>query len=350
MDPGVVVPEGYNILRHAGAIYAMDQHEQMQPDRAMRSAMVRAARYLRDETIGPLPHDGSILAVWSKPQVVREGKPLQAKLGGAGLALVALVSVERIRPGFTPVENLRGMGRFILYMQKPDGSFYTSYRPGSVGRDDSWTSAYYPGEAAFGLVMLYEKDPSEGWIRAAVRALEQLALAQVDSDEVPADHWALIATEKLLALEGVELAPDTRERLVRHAVQVCETILRSQITDPDRGPLYGGFAANGNVTPTSTRLEGLLAARAFLPPDDEIVGRIDAAVDLGIDFLLRAQVRESWHAGAFPRSISKITLGTLEKEGFNERVTEVRVDYVQHALSALVRYLESREGRERPGD
>jgi len=79
---------------------------------------MQSAKYLRDESILPVPGDEKMLAVWSRPKVNGTGKPLQAKLGGTGLGLVALVSVEDIAPGFVPIGDLRALGRFIIYMQK----------------------------------------------------------------------------------------------------------------------------------------------------------------------------------------------------------------------------------------
>ena len=98
-----------------------------------------------------------MLAVWSEPEVNRSGKPLQAKLGGTGLGLVALLSLENIQPGFTPLADLQALGRFTVYMQKEDGSFYSKYIPSAGGRWDEWQSLFYPGEAALGLLMLYQR-------------------------------------------------------------------------------------------------------------------------------------------------------------------------------------------------
>ena len=56
-------------------------------------------------------------------------------------------------------------------MQKEDGTFYSKYIPAEGGRSVRWTSLYYPGEAALGLLMLYEKDPSAAWIQAAANAI-----------------------------------------------------------------------------------------------------------------------------------------------------------------------------------
>ena len=176
LNPKIKLKEKYNILRHAGAIYAMGMCYELQPDVKIKLAIERAGKYLRDKTIHPVwGADDNLLAVWSNPEVNRSGKPLQAKLGGTGLGLVALLTIEKIYPGFTPLPNLQSLARFLVYMQKEDGSFYSKYIHLMGGRCDRWQSLYYPGEAVLGLLMLYEQDSSEVWLNAAIKALTYLA-------------------------------------------------------------------------------------------------------------------------------------------------------------------------------
>lgn len=339
MDPSVKVGKSYNILRHAGTIYAMAMFYQLRPDDNMRSAIERAGKYFRDEVVGPVPGKSNMSAAWSNPGDSPGGKPFQAKLGGTGLGLASLLSIEKISPGFTPIDDLRKLGRFIIYMQEKDGSFYSKYIPSKGGYQGDWKSLYYPGEAALGLAMLYEKDPAKEWINSSAKALEYLALSRRGKRKVPADHWALLATEKLLFFDDKEL-PVSRDLLINHAIQICESILREQIKYSVKSKYVGGFARDGRTTPASTRLEGLIAALSFLPQDQtEIRKRIEPAVDNGMKFLLKAQVSEGEFAGAIPMAVGKKPpVGSSAKE-FNDRVTEVRIDYVQHALSAMIQYM-----------
>jgi len=340
MNPAVKVKGKYNILRHAGTIYALAMYYQRQPDPQVHSTLEKASQYLRDKPIYPLPDQNNVLAVWSEPEVNHSGNPLQAKLGGTGLGLVALLSMEKIQPGFIPLSDLQRLGQFIVYMQKEEGSFYSKYIPSQGGRWDKWQSLYYPGEAALGLAMLYEQDASEIWLNAAAKALAYLAHSREGQTNIPADHWAILATAKLLSLTNEKNLPVSRELLVNHAIQICETILQEQIKDPQNPNYDGGFSKQGKVTPTATRLEGLQAALTFLPAHQEIRQRIESTIPDGINFLLRAQVKDSKFLGAFPRAVDQIAANTPDAEKFNRRATEVRIDYVQHALSALIQYLE----------
>lgn len=338
MDPTVKIKDKYNLLRHAGAIYAMAMYYEMYPDEGVARAIERAGRYLRDESIFPISSRDNMLAVWSKPEVNGSGKPLQAKLGGTGLGLIALLRIEKIFPGFTPLPDLKALGQFIVYMQKEDGSFYSKYIPSKGGRQDKWQSLYYPGEAALGLLMLYEKDPSIIWLKSAYRALEYLARSRENSTDIPADHWALLATEKILSIENSNELPLLRTLLINHAIQICEAILRDQINTPERPKYDGGFSEDGRTTPTATRLEGLLAALSFIPQNHEMTKRINSSIPQGISFLLRAQIKEGEFSGATPRAVGRIQGNSSDAEKFNRRVTEVRIDYVQHAMSAMMQY------------
>ncbi len=343
MDPTRAVKRKYNILRHAGTIYAMGMYHQRYPDPTLLSEMVRTGRYLRDEAVRPVPDRDGLLAVWSDPKVNNSDSPLQAKLGGTGLGLVALLSLEGIHPGFTPLEDLQALGRFIVFMQTEEGDFCSKYIPSTGGCSEKWRSLFYPGEAILGLLMLYERDPSKVWLDSAAKGMAYLANTRKDSDEVPVDHWALLATAKLLSGEKGTDLPVSRELLINHAVQICVVILESQVDNPKRPDYDGGFSKEGKTTPTATRLEGLQAALSFLPADREIRQRIENAVARGIAFLLRAQVREGHYIGAFPRAVDYIHEAVRGADRFNSRVKEVRIDYVQHALSAMIQYLERKD-------
>lgn len=343
MNPAVKVKEKYNILRHAGTIYALTLYYQRHPDSQVHFVLKKASQYLQNQAIYPLPNQNNLLAVWSDPNVNHSGNPLQVKLGGTGLGLVALLSMETIQPGFTPLSDLQNLGQFLVYMQKEDGSFYSKYIPSQGGRWDQWQSLYYPGEAALGLAMLYEQDQSQIWLNAAANALAYLAHTREAQTNIPADHWALLATAQLLSVTQEQELPVSRDLLINHAIQICETILTEQLKNYRHPNYNGGFSKQGKITPTATRLEGLQAALTFLPTHQEIRQRIQSAVPLGINFLLRAQVKEGNFLGAFPRAVDRIVADTPDAEKFNRRATEIRIDYIQHALSALIQYLGSAE-------
>jgi len=348
MNTDVKVKRKYNILRHSGAIYALSMYYQLQPEAKKLLAIKLASQYLKDKSIFPVFADQSMLAVWSIPEVRGSLKyPLQVKLGGTGLGLVALLSVEKIHPGFTPLADLRNLGHFIRYMQKEDGGFYSKYIPSKGGRQDNWTSLYYPGEAALALLMLYEKDRSDIWLNSACKALEYLAKSREGLINVPADHWALLATEKALSFSESEEFPASKALLLDHGIKIAQSMMDLQIESPLWPNSSGGFSPEGRVTPSSTILEGLQAAFSFLPLDHSVAENIYSSVTEGISFLLRSQITEGEFLGAFPRAIGTKKSGDTNSKKFNQRATEVRIDYLQHAMCAMIQYLEIMQRREK---
>ena len=341
LDPSVTPRPMYNVLRHAGTLYSLGMYYESCPDEEVRDVLIRAGAFLKRECLAPIPDRDDLAAIWSPPELVMRDKPPQAKLGGTGLGLVGLLAVEKAQPGATPLEDFRKLGRFLLYLQKDDGSFYTKYIPSEGGRWDQWTSLYYPGEAALGLVMLHQRDPSPEWLVSAIKALSYLARIRKGADDVPADHWALIATARLWPLLDASPTPGAREALLRHAKQVCEQMLRNQQPRPDDSPLAGCFTNDGRTSPTATQLEGLMAALEFLPAEEEpLRARIVAAVEPGLEFLMRAQVTSGKYAGGVPRGIvlAAETSPLRDLDKFNARAGEIRIDYVQHAAGAMMQY------------
>jgi hypothetical protein len=309
----------YNIVRHAGAIYALSMLNRSTPDRKAMDAMVRATTFMRQNYIAPGAHPGR-LVVWSEPT----GPHSVAELGATGLGLVALTEVRKVAPKSMPLRELQALGRSALFLQRDDGSFASKFSP-ETGPED-WDSLYYPGETALGFIGLYETDHSHLWLNAAARALSYLARSRAKLSPVPADHWALIAIAKLLPYCDKVSCPVSREELLQYARQVCDSIVHDQLRNPV-APMDGAFDATGRTAPVATRMEGLLAALEFLPKD-ELRAKVEAAAGRGIAFLMRAQIKSGPYAGGIPGAYLAGAQGT----------SEIRIDCVQHALSAWLRY------------
>lgn len=342
LNPDVSVPPRYNELRHAGTIFALADYSLSDPQPELNDVLTRGIHFLKNACVAPVsPSSDDMLAVWSVPELVGKNGSLQAKLGGTGLGLVAFLSVERVCPGQMTLHDLQRLGRFLLYMQKADGGFYSKYIPDKSGRDDRWISLYYPGEAALGLVMLYEHDGQPEWLNAALRALGYLARIREGQPHVEADHWALLATARLVRAYAATDRSVSLEKLQQHAAQICESMLAERPGHPPSSPLHGCFSEDGRTTPTATRLEGLQAGLDVIPlHEDDRRSRIQSAVHDGIDFLWRVHQSTGEHRGAIPRAFAPLPEDhPLHTRAFNRRATEVRIDYVQHALSAMLAFI-----------
>jgi hypothetical protein len=223
-------------------------------------------------------------------------------------------------------------------MQKDNGSFYSKYIPGKGGRNDEFHSLYYPGEAILGLITLYEYDKSGQWLATAIRGIIYLANLRKDQQEVPGDHWALIASEKLLKIEKISKNIELRNTIINHAIQICEAIMAEQIIDKHTPEIYGAYSYVGATTSSSTALEGLIAALHIIPKESSIYFEIEQSIEMGIEFLLRSQIKEENFSGAFPYAIGTFDGKRKDVKTFNKLKTSVRIDYVQHALCVLIQY------------
>ena len=369
--------KSYNLLRHNGAIYSLALAYARQNDPSVLDAMQRSVAYLKREAIAPvpdvsqedaqddanlgkLPNLPNMLAAWeTRALVTGEGGSVKAKLGGAGLALIALVSLEQIAPGGSDISYLRQIGEFIKYLQHDNGSFTCRYIPTEGGKDDSWHSLYYPGEAALGLVYLATIETDEmykqRWITVATKAityLENLRRTQ-DLEDIEPDHWALLATARLLPL----LDKTSKEYwlVYDHGVRVVKSMLsaysKQELKEDNKGCLTG----DTRTCPTATRLEGMTAALSFVREEEMFVSDMEDKAEklldrmrhdlrLGISFLLESQETDETYnmQGGVP----------VKFPAEDQRAKEVRVDYVQHSMSAMIAYeklLLSETGRGRLG-
>ncbi len=346
----------YNILRHAGAIYALSTSHQRAPHPGNIPVIQAAVAYLNAQ-IRPLPNRPDQLAVWSDVDYRDPTHPRTAKLGGTGLGLVALLTAEQAASIRTDPTTLQGLGNFLLSMQEASGKMRSKWIDGP---DDErgWESLYYPGEAALGLVLLSDRLRDDRYRLAAQRALLFLSEERKSHSQAPADHWALLATHALIASRAVDTAnePDEtdRQRLIDHAAQIGRSMLAEQLQVVSSPLLDGCFTPDGRTTPTATRLEGLLAAHPLLrsSPDHALLAEeMNVAIQRGIAFLLRSQVVHGPWNGGVPRAIGRWD-GALSSElrAANELSGEIRVDYVQHALSAFMAYETFQQGESaRPG-
>jgi hypothetical protein len=338
-DSTVEVNHKYNTLRHAGSVYALCRFYEYSNDKRALEAAVRTAFYLKRNMLAPIKMHDNLMGVWSRPQINNDGSTDVVKLGGNGLGLLALSNVEKLKAGFISADTLDMIADFLLFMQKPNGGFYSKYYPGKKQRDDSWTSLYYPGEAALGLLSLYELNSKPKYLNAAADALAYLAKKRKGKLRVEADHWALIASSALFAKD--ENIKASKKNIRAHGIQLSKSILLENPQNISSSPYFGSLSSDGRVTPTATRMEGLLAALQFIPHEREsLIYSIVLTINKGVGFLMNSQIREGELKGGIPRQrivTDSLAMSYGVKPDLN-RMGEVRIDYVQHALCAMIQY------------
>lgn len=331
LDPARGVdPGGENLVRQAAAVMsAIEALHALPEDSVLRTVARRGAAFVARSLVKtPLSAGRAVLL----PPPDREGGP---PLGAVALAARALtLAANRLKGAEGLRERARQVGQGILFMQRPDGSWYRDLRSAQRGEPPLRPLRFYPGEALLALTELAEADPGGPWLEAASRSARWTLRAHQAG--VEADHWGI---QGLARFSIVADQPWAAEASVRMAARMAS----GQLT-PSRAEHpgdVGGFSPDGRgalVVHTACIGEALRGAR-------------EAAWRFGLDprFLERAQVRLARYLlshqvrgpGAYILDAPRAAVGGFPRTPGDWRQ---RVDVDAHALRALLGTWEALHG------
>lgn len=318
--PADDVPSDYNIIRHAGTIYAMLELYRTTREEQLLSVCRRAIDYLLQQAY-PCPA-GSEDAVC----IVENG---HTKLGANALTALALAEYTTVTGDREYVPLLLQLGNSILSFQAESGKFVIQKQSYPEGAVKNYESDYYPGEAIYALTKIHGIDPNAQWLGAAERgARYRIRHGRWPwSWTISHDHWFLYALNELHRIR-----PDAS--YLDNALRISQSMISGQNRKSDHPDWVGGWFDDPGSTPAATRIEGLCAAyrlaRDFNKPREAAAMR--EAIRLGASFGLQTQFR--------PESIMYLDDPARARGGFHDSLTDftVRIDYVQHNVSALLGY------------
>ena len=332
----------YNMLRHGGTTYALMQAYDRFRDPEYKEAAERSFEYLLGRT--ELREDPG---PWGPNYrfIIEERK---AKLGGSGLALVAMCQYTEATGDMRYMEEMKEFARFIVKMQDPESGKLISYFDyGPTAQVPSEDSIYYPGEALYGLGKFYFIDKNPLWLETANKGAYWLIFDRDKDKEpirLPHDHWLMMALSYMYAHTG-------DEAYQTHCLNIASAVehkFRNRDHDmvEDYPDYLGTFYKLPNVTPVGCRVEGL-------------VGTVDLCKLAGIDY--RQYLNMAGLSAGFSMTlqfdpVNSFYLPNPRKAlgGFKESIVQnpIRNDYVQHNLSGLIgveRHLAEADGVELPG-
>lgn len=165
----------YNVVRHAGALYAMTQAAELSGDRSHKREIDAGIAYLerlvrRDETGAVVMDDETMTS---------------ASLGTAGIACLLLESYERAFGSDEHRELLTAVADAVVARQAPDGHvphvLDESLSPGTDFR-----TVFYDGEACFGLFRAHAATGDERYLDAALRYADYMVANEYWRHR---DHW-----------------------------------------------------------------------------------------------------------------------------------------------------------------
>ena len=312
------VPDRYNILRHAGTTYSMLELYEATADSALLQAARRALVYLA-ASAQPCGIERDLACI------VEEG---YVKLGGNGLAIVALAKFTEITQDRRYWPLLQQLARWISSVQSGDGRFGVHKQAYPSGEVSDFVSEYYPGEALLAMTRLHALDQDEAWLDTAEKGARYLITvrdAGVPEDRLPHDHWFLYALNDLY-----------RQRPNRPYLEHTARLARAIVAAQNRAPRYADWLGSYYRPPrsgsTATRSEGLCAAYELIRDfgDPQEAETILDAVRLGVRFQLQTQFG--------PESAMYVADAGRSLGGFHKSLTDytIRIDYLQHNISSLL--------------
>jgi len=169
---------GYNMLRHAGAVWALARCPAEGTDAS--DTLDRAVQYLVDRVVYRDAETAYLL----------EEKNGEIKLGGCGLSIIALTEYMDRAQSEEYTEVCCALGRGIISMMDPATGAYQHVLNADFTLKDAQRSIYYDGEATFALCRLYGLTGEEVFLEAARRAVDHFIAAGYVQYK---DHWVSYA-------------------------------------------------------------------------------------------------------------------------------------------------------------
>jgi len=320
----------YSMPRHAGTTYFLAELYRITKQDWLREPIERAFAHLAE--LLAAGHCGGTLPDGTAFDCVLDRNESVSQLGSTALAVVALAEYERATGDQRYRELATKLTAFILYMQRPDGSFRHLYNPRTKQPDDKAELLYYSGEAALALARMYVITGDARYSKAAERALDWLVdwygffLGGFFYGE---EHWTCIAAEAIW--------PAVKKPKYEEFCDGYGKFLRAQQPEPGELPDEDDYAGAYNFTPfvppyntpAGSRTEAMISAyllgKHHGDPDPAIAAQIRAA----LQYALGQQIRPDNDFDAAGSADGGMPGSPIDRS--------VRIDYVQHVCSAMIR-------------
>ena len=323
-------PGAYSMPRHGGTTYFLAQVYRITKQEWLREPIERAFAHL----VGLMKEGGCAAKLPDGTEVdcVLDKGEKEAQLGSTALVVVALAEYELATGDQRYRELETKLASWLLYMQRPDGSFRHLYNPVTRVADDKAQLLYYSGEAALALTRMYVVTKDPRYVQAAERGLDWLVgwydffMGGFIFGE---EHWTCIAAEAIY--------PAVQKPKYREFCNAYGAFLRQQQPErgehPDEDDLVGAYTVTPFVppynTPAGSRTEAMVSAYLLGVhegvPDDALRDQIRAT----LQYTLGQQIRPENDFGVVGDADGGMPASPLERS--------VRIDYVQHVCSGMIR-------------
>jgi hypothetical protein len=320
--------EGNQFLRQAGAAVALARAAKFFHNDGYAARARQSVLWLLEQT-GPSPTDPQARCTTLPSGQVN-------RLGAAGLLLLAIHELPNPAPNL--LDQGEQLARYIYRRMAPDGSL--TYADGPDDADPEGVS-YYPGEALYGLMRSQQLRPAPWKL-----AFAQKALTYYRAYWKGHHHPAFVPWQSAAFGEAYRHTKDAG--CAEFVFEMNDWLAALQYDQSNcRTPQwYGGFQnfADGKPLATAPQVgcaayaESLVEAGrvARQMPDAPRYERYRSAAEGCLQFLTTLQYTEATTQHFTPAYRQRMLLG-----GFFASSTDgnLRVDYTQHAVCAMVQYL-----------
>lgn len=327
----------YSMPRHGGTTYFLAQVYRITKAAWLREPIERAFAHLVD--LMARGNCGATLPDGTEIDCVLDQGEGEAGLGSTALVVVALAEYQRATGDTRYLPLMAKLSSWLLFMQRHDGSFRHLYNPVTKQADDKSMLLYYSGEACLALARMYAITNDPKYAKAAERGLDWLVnwydffVAGFFFGE---EHWTCIAAEAIW--------PAVKTEKYRTFCNAYGWFLRGQQPElgefPDEDDLVGSYLVTPFVppmnTPAGSRTEAMISAYTLGAhagePDVALRGQITAT----LQYALGQQIRPDNDFNVVGDGDGGMPASLLERS--------VRIDYVQHVCSAMIRASEWIDG------
>ncbi len=302
----------YNIVRHAGTCYALlDLYKELDEEQYLQAG-VAGLDYLCSFT-----H-----MISSDKWAIDWGGKI--KVGTISLAILGMVRYWETTGNENYNIYVENFANFIVSQQRDDGAFAGIYGERKENR-------YYSGEAFFALAMAYDMLEDRSYRRAMKDALDYYWSDDYEYDDAAFIPWASSGCAK-----WYELTDYSRFRDFCFNMTDTQISRQNLIYDKDElgNELYGYIL--GPTVNTGVYLEGIGDALriAKLIHDYKRIAEYSNSLKAGIEWVLSLQFRKKSQLACPNRGYGGFHNGFTIKHA-----NHIRIDYNQHAISALLRVL-----------
>ncbi len=309
----------YNILRHAGTIYAMLEAFELLKQKSLLEKIKLAIEQLINH-VKPMKLNGKQTAC-----VVEKGF---VKLGANALTILVISKYCSIMNDKTYLFIAQQCAMWIEQTQEQSGEFSIHKQNYQNQQVEDFVSEYYPGEAIFALAKLYQIDHNDNWLKVVIKAIDfiiDIRDKAIKIHQLAHDHWLLYGLNECQLLQP-------NEKLVKHTWKICQAIIHAQSKSTSPPDQYGSFYQDLRSTPTAIRAEGLCAAYHCLINNgmSAEAAKVLQAIQDCICFQLQLQFQMP--LAMYLTNPEKI-IGGFHK-GLDDY--SIRIDYVQHNISSLI--------------